>query len=103
MTMNVGDILYSSWGWEQTNISFYKVVKRTPKQVQLQKIGTVHEQSDTLAMQGTATPNEDVERGDPFRRKVIESSYGDGEFVMIESYESARKWDGKPKNFTAYA
>lgn len=27
----VGDIFYTSWGYEQTNIEFYQVVKATPK------------------------------------------------------------------------
>jgi len=98
-----GDILYSSWGWEQTNITFYKVLKRTPKQVQLQQIGTSHSEDTSLAMQGTAIPNEGVERNSPFRRKVVSSTYDDSEFVMIESYESAKLWDGKPKRYTAYA
>ena len=25
-SLRVGDILYSSWGWEQTNIDFYQVI-----------------------------------------------------------------------------
>ena len=26
-SLRVGDILYSSWGWEQTNIDFYQVIR----------------------------------------------------------------------------
>jgi hypothetical protein len=32
-TINVGDIYYDSWGYEQTNVGFYKVVKKTPSTV----------------------------------------------------------------------
>ena len=33
----VGDVLESSWGYDQTNATFYKIVKRTPSMV------TVHQ------------------------------------------------------------
>lgn len=36
--MKAGDILVSKWGYEQTNVSFYEVVKSTPKTVELVKI-----------------------------------------------------------------
>ena len=29
-SLRVGDILYSSWGWEQTNIDFYQVGTTVP-------------------------------------------------------------------------
>ena len=34
----VGDIFYSSWGYDQTNVDFYQVVKTTPKTIALKKI-----------------------------------------------------------------
>ena len=37
--MQVGDVLYSSWGYDQTNASFYEIVKRTPKMVTLVEVG----------------------------------------------------------------
>ena len=37
--MKKGDILVSSWGYEQTNIDFYKVVGVTPKSVKIVKLG----------------------------------------------------------------
>lgn len=36
-TPEVGDFMVSSWGYDQTNIDFYKVVKVTPKSVRLQR------------------------------------------------------------------
>jgi hypothetical protein len=35
----VGDILYSSWGYDQTNIEFFKVVKVSEFSVWIQEIG----------------------------------------------------------------
>lgn len=34
----VGDLLYSSWGYDQTNIDFYQVIKAGPKSVTVQEI-----------------------------------------------------------------
>lgn len=37
--LSVGDILVCSWGYEQTNIDYYEVVKILPKSVVIQEIG----------------------------------------------------------------
>jgi hypothetical protein len=34
-----GDIYVNSWGYDQTNIDYYQVVKRTPGTVTIRKIG----------------------------------------------------------------
>lgn len=36
---NVGKILVSTWGYDQTNVDFYKVVRESESFVWLQKIG----------------------------------------------------------------
>ncbi|EAC5221451.1 hypothetical protein E3W82_00645 [Listeria monocytogenes] len=36
--IKVNDIFCTSWGYEQTNVSFWQVVKRTPKSVTLRPI-----------------------------------------------------------------
>lgn len=35
--VTVGDFFYESWGYDQTNVDFFKVVKRTPKGVYVQE------------------------------------------------------------------
>ena len=37
-SLRVGDILYSSWGWEQTNIDFYQVVAIRGSAVDLRQL-----------------------------------------------------------------
>lgn len=37
-SVQVGDILYNSWGWEQTNIDFYQVVEVKGGQFTIQEI-----------------------------------------------------------------
>lgn len=91
----VGDILYSSWGYDQTNVDFYEVVGIGEKSIAIR----------------------------PIRQKVVKSSEGGADYVVprpgrfdgpkktkrvrpggsikIESYANAYKWDGKPKYQTA--
>ena len=39
-TLKVGDILNSSWGYDQTNVSFYMVTRVTAKSVDIVQIGS---------------------------------------------------------------
>ena len=36
----MGDIIVNSWGYEQTNIEYYQVVKITKKQIRVERIGS---------------------------------------------------------------
>lgn len=38
-TFKVGDCLYQSWGYDQTNIDFFEVVEVLPKSVKIRRIG----------------------------------------------------------------
>lgn len=99
--MKASDILYSAWGYEQTNVSYYIVVKATEKTVLLQEIGKdYHRDGNNLF--GTATPNPLELRGKPFRRK-IDKTYRGEPCVSISSYENAYPWDGKPVEYSSYA
>lgn len=35
---NIGDVFYSSWGYDQTNVDFYEVVRKTAKTVYVREI-----------------------------------------------------------------
>ena len=93
--LEIGDILYSSWGYDQTNIDFFKVKKFVGKtMIELVPIESKIVESDS--------PYEDrvipylVNEGKPFRRKI---KGGDGEFkpyVSINSYSTAHHWEGRP-------
>lgn len=98
--MKASDILYSAWGYEQTNVNYYIVVKATEKTVLLQEIGSDYSRADEF-MCGTATPNPLELRGKPFRRKIIK--FSTEEAVAIDNYEWAHLWDGKPVRYSSYA
>ncbi|MEM9515414.1 MAG: hypothetical protein AAGA42_11220 [Actinomycetota bacterium] len=38
--IEVGDLFYGSWGYDQTNIDFYEVIRVTAKKVEIQPIRT---------------------------------------------------------------
>ncbi len=106
------DCLYSSWGYDQTNVDFYRVVRTTKTMVVLQQLEAVKNENGPTAMRGTTTPtdkpatvwNHDTQQREDaplLRRKVQTGRMGD--CVKLESYSYAHKWDGTPQQFTSYA
>lgn len=103
--LSVGDILVSSWGWEQTNVEFYKVVKLAGKcTVEVVRIGTVEaedEETKSLAMQGKQLPDVSNSISQPSRHRV---DMGNGEACITVGYRQfARPWNGKPVFYSSYA
>lgn len=92
----VGDIYYSSWGYDQTNIDFYQIVGKKGKMSFLvQKIGSkITKHTDWGA--DYVVPNPDHTRGEPMLKRM--SEYG----FNLNSYSSASPWDGSPKQETSY-
>lgn len=90
----VGDILVSSWGYEQTNIDYYEVTKIIgPQMVEIRKIG-----KNFIGSHGTSdvvTPDAGHYVSAPMRKKVSQGGY-----VRLTSFSSARRWDGKPDHQT---
>ena len=90
-----GAIVYDSWGWEQTNIDFYKIVKRSGASVWLQPLKS--KVSETGFMSGNTEPTEET-NGEVFLRRI--GKYG----VSISSHRgSLALYDGKPKSCSWYA
>jgi hypothetical protein len=50
----VGDVLYTSWGYDQTNVEFFEVVAVKGKMVTVRQIGATYEQ--TGSMSGSVIP-----------------------------------------------
>ncbi len=100
-SLKVGDILVNSWGYDQTNVNFYKVKKLIGKtMVELISIRSAHiegtEYPHGMACEVTALPSE--EYGEPFRKKANHRNS-----VTINSFSSAWPWDGKPQYRSWYA
>lgn len=93
-----GAILYSNWGYEQTNIDFYIVVSRKNDFVMLQEIGSHKIHNDNFNDRGHCMPDVTTKIGDPFRKKI--NNQGG---VNLASYKWCGLWDGKPKSWSSYA
>ena len=105
----IGDVLRSSWGYDQTNIDYYQVVELVGKRsVRIRKIGK--EAVESGYMQGESVPAKDHFIGDAMLKQV---SLYDNASVKIASYASAYKMEPKtvagvavgyaPSHWTAYA
>lgn len=120
VTPKVGDILYSSWGYDQTNIEFFKVVKVSEFSVWIQKLGTkvvevtgwAHENvvpTDSSQYQVRNWDNKEDEFGNvnayitktyPVTRHKIQQGFAhdpENYWVKLNSFSHAKLWDGKPK------
>jgi hypothetical protein len=105
-TFEVGAILDHSWGYDQTNVDFFCVVKRneTPTgQVWLTLAPMTKTTTETLSMQGHTVPGEIREGAKTIRRK-LKSWDGQERGLGIErSYGWCGLWDGKPVSCSWYA
>jgi hypothetical protein len=114
--IKVGDVYYSSWGYEQTNVDFYQVVEVKGKRVRLVEIGKSEvESSGYSSMAGMFT-------ADVLSKKALEKVLNDKEvgkwhgvkfnkynekidvyLTGFARYECVSKWDGKPEYVSWYA
>ena len=97
--MKTGDILYSAWGYEQTNVDFYDVIKATAKTVTVRHIEIEKRYTDDMS--GNAVPVPGAYKGPELRRKVIQ--YYDRPFISINSYRAAYPYENQPIAFSEYA
>jgi hypothetical protein len=109
--LTAGTVLYTSWGYDQTNIDFYQVVRSTDKTVWLQQL-----EKEVVEQTGWAhyavKPSTDVKK---FNEPVFDDSnnwigsiqcdapvfakkvqkFQDGLFVKISNFEFAYIWNKK--------
>jgi len=118
--VKIGDYFYASWGYDQTNVDWFRVVGLTPKGVKIQKVfgTTVTDNGPYTTVEPTPNPyttetriyDEDgrVTWDDqgriattvtiaPIVTKRLQS-YGQGSvYLPWKSYANLTKWDGTPK------
>ena len=97
--MKQGDILVSSWGYEQTNVDFYEVVKVTAKTVTLIPIERKVQLKGFMRYEATPIPGSG--KGKAFRRRIIDCF--DVPACGITSYAIARLWNGEAQEGSSYA
>lgn len=122
--VEIGHILRDSWGYDQTNIDYYKVIRKTVSMVEIRKIGQklVQRDSDMSEYVVADADNElfdsaHMSRAEAVKRGAEIVSEMDGGdyvyarfaaisrhkarfmngklYVRIESFSSASSWDGE--------
>src|SRR5262245_18240267 len=96
----VGAILEDQWGYEQTNIDYYRITKRSGWWVTLEPIGKLETDGQHWPT-GTCVPDPSKVTGKPFRRKL---RFYDGRIGGLQiDHGWCTAWDGRPSHWTAYA
>lgn len=107
-TIEAGTILYSSWGYEQTNVDFYVVTKggAVGKMIQIQPIQKSYQA--TGDMTGKVTPVvvdglPQIKTGSGVLVRKLGPGWDGKGYVKLTSYSGACVWDGAAKGVSSYA
>ena len=87
----IGSFLYRSWGYEQTNIDFYKVIgHKGTKTLVIVEVSSILVEAYN-DMSGKVKPNPDNVIGEPFTKQVIvKEKYN---YINFNSYSNLSKCD----------
>lgn len=98
-TLAVGDIVVSSWGYEQTNVDFYQVTRVvSARSVAVRPIASTLTEDGAAAMTGARMPLRDEFEGAEFVRRA------EGKRVSnVRRDHGASLWDGRPARCSWYA
>lgn len=99
----VGDILVSTWGYDQTNVYFYQVTGlkgASLKSIEVRRIGSTEvpdKHSDSMHGKVVAAKDQFLEGHKAFTVRV-----GSGGSINVNSdgYGSAHRWDGEPMHYS---
>lgn len=89
-TCKVDDIFVSSWGYEQTNVDYYKILEIKGNEAVFVEIGQIVEEGSEGHDCCRVLPDPGVITGEPFKKKIQL-----GECISMASYEHCHKWEGK--------
>lgn len=89
ISVQVGDIFRSSWGYEQTNIDYYQVVAVKGQMVEVREIGQQREEDGYLC--GKCIPAPGMFIGEPIKARL--KAVGDRPAFKVASYADAYKME----------
>ena len=96
-SLKVGQVLYSSWGYDQTNIDYYEVVRVVGKNtVEIQQISSIG-----VGEQGGPSERVAPSVGKYIGKPMLKRASADNS-VYIASYASAYPWNGEAKSQTGF-
>lgn len=93
---SIGDIFYSTWGYDQTNADFFQVVAVKNKTIMVRHIKKEVNDPKDGTMTGNAIPIKNAFDGAPKTKKLSARYDGQESFDAGNSMGSARKWNGNP-------
>jgi len=97
--IELGAILVSSWGYDQTNVDFYAVVEMTAKMVKILPLKHKTRPDAFSSMAGHAKATKEIN----FRAEVMKKKIQSNNWIRIESYAHAHLWDGRERYESWYA
>ncbi len=96
----VGTVLVNSWGWEQTNIEFYKVLscKGMTLEVRELYLQTVKDSEYSHGMADMVIASDELKGIEkPFKLRIKVDYNGIPSICPPESFYYFSKWDGRPR------
>lgn len=105
--IKVGDIFYTSWGYDQTNIDWYQIVGVTPKGVKVSRLKSQKHGEDGFMTGMTSPAIGDFDKDEQnMLKRVKQVGWNEKEpkfGFLINNRYPAYPWDGKPKRESWYA
>lgn len=103
----VEDIVVNSWGYDQTNVEFYRVIEILPKSIRVREVRQEIVPGSEGMMSANVIPTEEfLEKKAPFVLKLKMTLYNGKPEAAISNPSSSyyfRKWEGKPQYSSWYA
>jgi len=97
--VKINDIFVNTWGYEQTNVDFYKVVGLTKKSVKIQQLK--QKTTETGFMCGNTFPLNEFEDDKVLTKRIQYDS--EGKVFVRMPYGWCDLWEGKPESCSWYA
>jgi len=100
--VNEGDLFCCSWGYDQTNVDYYVVSRKTKAMIELSEIGVTVTQEGNMS--GTARPDPSKVLGvyGMKRPKAYKSGDEIRVYVRMNSYSSASKVAADHSNYVSW-
>lgn len=99
LPFKVGDFIYSSWGYEQTNVDFFEIIEiKSPNTIILREVE--QERKETSFMAGNTIPLKGCYISNPLKKRV--QWFNKKPMVTIDS-QIANLWEGNPLSYSSYA
>jgi hypothetical protein len=102
--VKVGDIFYSSWGYDQTNVDFFEVISVSASGKTAEVVGLSKDREYRGSGSDSVVARPGSGNQEKARRVHLRLSTWGGKpswYFSVNSYSSASMWDGRPMHETA--